>query len=665
MVDADRTAPFNHFFDADDRSVLALVTLPSPPESISFRWYFAKVEGVSVFERSLQWARELLPNSRLVVTSHIESELSIIKSITEKYGAEIVEQGGLSPIEVLYRVSEPLDYGSHILLLDPKCFLARSDISRTLMGHHLACNNALTEILRLPDGVYPAILSTAFIAIIKQINLSQYDQNVVREPLMIFRQLLQSKQFVKSIESELGLSLNSYPFDPAEHFNLIEADIPENVTIETIADTNLLKQVFVDAMEDGAIPSDKLAAWKRSYLTSLRERLDVASAQARSSITRIAAHQSRNHRKARRALYVSVSAAYSGAEASLVLLMAGLDRGRYESIAVLGNEGSMSERARGAGIRTLIPGFRFWEPSAVNISFFLNLLVEYEIDIVHLNGLCLAAVLAAKLCGVPVVIHMRVYPQPGMSQYLAEADRIIAVSRSVENSLLKCDLDPSKIVQIHNGVDTETYAPDNNLRVAAREKYNLNGNTILMIAGIHPRKRLDLLIKAAPRILEAVPDARILIAGEVFDRIYYAALRNLISRSGLDANIRFLGFQKRIQEIEAAADVLVMCSSEEPFARALLEALAMELPVVAVNTGGVAELITHMQTGVLVDNHHPDSLADGVLSALTDDDLRARLKIQGRLAVCNGFSITAHTQSVMALYDDLLEGSSNSGEPND
>jgi glycosyltransferase involved in cell wall biosynthesis len=82
----------------------------------------------------------------------------------------------------------------------------------------------------------------------------------------------------------------------------------------------------------------------------------------------------------------------------------------------------------------------------------------------------------------------------------------------------------------------------------------------------------------------------------------------------------------------------------------------MELPVVAVNTGGVAELITHMQTGVLVDNPNPDSLADRIVSALTDDDLRARLKIQGRLAVCNGFSIAAHTQSVMEIYDDLLEG---------
>jgi glycosyltransferase involved in cell wall biosynthesis len=205
-------------------------------------------------------------------------------------------------------------------------------------------------------------------------------------------------------------------------------------------------------------------------------------------------------------------------------------------------------------------------------------------------------------------------------------------------------------------VDTETFAPNNNLRAAAREKYDLTGNTILMIAGIHPRKRLDLLIKAAPRILGAIPDAQILFTGEVYDRMYYSTLRDLISRYGLETNIRFLGFQKHIQEIEAAADVLVMCSAEEPFARALLEALAMELPVVAVNTGGVAELITHMQTGVLVDNPNPDSLADRIVSALTDDDLRARLKIQGRLAVCNGFSIAAHTQSVMEIYDDLLEG---------
>lgn len=656
MIDTDRTAVFNPMFDASDRSVLSLVTLPSPPKSISFRWYFAMIEGLSVFERSLQWARELLPNSRLVVTSHIESELSLIKSITDKFGAEIIEQDGLSPIEVLYRVSELLDYNSHILLLDPKCCLARPDICRALIRHHLKYNNSLTQTLRLPDCVYPAILSTEFISIIKQINLPQYDQNVVREPLVIFRHLLESKQFVKSIESELGSSLNSRPFDPAEHFDLLEADIPENVTIETACDIHLLRQVFVDAAEERGESSDKLAAWKKSYLASIRERLDVASAQARRSITRIAASQALANRKTRRALYVSVSAAYSGAEASLVLLMTGLDRSRYEPIAVLGNDGTMSESARAAGIRILIPEFRFWEPNAANISFFLNLLVEHEIGIVHLNGLCLSAVPAAKLCGVPVVIHMRVYPQPGMSQYLAEADRIIAVSRSVERSLLKCDLDPAKIVQIHNGVDTETFAPNNNLRAAAREKYDLTGNTILMIAGIHPRKRLDLLIKAAPRILGAIPDAQILFTGEVYDRMYYSTLRDLISRYGLETNIRFLGFQKHIQEIEAAADVLVMCSAEEPFARALLEALAMELPVVAVNTGGVAELITHMQTGVLVDNPNPDSLADRIVSALTDDDLRARLKIQGRLAVCNGFSIAAHTQSVMEIYDDLLEG---------
>jgi glycosyltransferase involved in cell wall biosynthesis len=633
--------------------VMPLLTLPSPPESIAFRWYLVPIDGLSVLERALQWIRELLPGHRLVVASHVESELSLIKPAADRVNAEVIGRDGPSLIQLLFQVSESLDDNSHILLLDPKCFLARPDICQGMIEHHLRCHNSLTQVLRAPDCVYPTMLSRELISIIEQIDLPRYDQNLVRDPLLIFRHLLQSEQFVRSMESKLGVTLNSHPFDPAGHFQLVEDEMPEDVSIETLGDTRLLAQALADAAGDGAARREPLAIWKRAAVAAQRQRLDETSARARTGVAKMAARRSRPVRKTRRVLYLSAPSAYSGAEASLVLLLTGLDSSRYEAMALLGSDGEMAERVRAAGIRTLIPEYQFWEASTTNISFFLSLLIEHEINIVHINGLCPAVMPAAKLCGIPVVIHMRVYPQPGMSPQLAEADRIIAISRSVEKSLLKCNLDPSRIVQIYNGIATESFAPDERLRAAAREKHRLTGRTVLMVAGIHPRKRLELLILAAPRILAAVPDAQFLFVGEIFDRMYYAALRSLISRSGLESKMRFLGFQRDIREIEAAADVMVMCSAEEAFGRALLEALAMQLPVVSVSAGGIVELITHMQTGVLVDEPHPDSLADRIINVLEDDELRARLKAQGRLVACQKFSIEAHVESVMELYDDL------------
>lgn len=197
---------------------------------------------------------------------------------------------------------------------------------------------------------------------------------------------------------------------------------------------------------------------------------------------------------------------------------------------------------------------------------------------------------------------------------LSRCDFFTAVSKSIfENIQKTCGINLNHGIVIPSGVNPYKYTCTSE---AARKKWGVFAagpvlTTVGVLAWDWKVAGHKLSIEAMPRILNEFHDAILLIAGNTDGR-YYEYLKSIVDDLGLNKNVVFLGDVKRVDELLCATDVYVHMALYEASPIAVLEAMSSGKPVVAVRSGGIPGVITHMQTGLLV-NPDPASLAEAVI----------------------------------------------------
>jgi glycosyltransferase involved in cell wall biosynthesis len=106
--------------------------------------------------------------------------------------------------------------------------------------------------------------------------------------------------------------------------------------------------------------------------------------------------------------------------------------------------------------------------------------------------------------------------------------------------------------------------------------------------------------------------------------------------------------------VYACADAVVLCSAKEPFSRAILEAQAAGVPVVAADSGGTPEIVKDGESGLLFRERTPEAVAAPIVRLLTDTAFASRLAAGGHRVVSSRFTIQQHVEKVMTLYDRIL-----------
>ncbi|MET3804996.1 phosphatidylinositol alpha-1,6-mannosyltransferase [Nakamurella sp. UYEF19] len=187
------------------------------------------------------------------------------------------------------------------------------------------------------------------------------------------------------------------------------------------------------------------------------------------------------------------------------------------------------------------------------------------------------------------------------------------------------------------GVDTEVFAPDPVGRARIRAQFGLGDRPVVVcISRLVARKGQDVLIKALPAIIASVPGAVLLVVGDGPDR---AALERSAADLGVADHVVFTGAVPWLElpAHYAAADVFAMpCRTRgggldvEGLGIVFLEASAMELPVVAGDSGGAPEAVLDGATGVVVPGRDVDAVAAAVVELLTDRDTARQWGTAGR-----------------------------------
>jgi glycosyltransferase involved in cell wall biosynthesis len=386
-------------------------------------------------------------------------------------------------------------------------------------------------------------------------------------------------------------------------------------------------------------------------------------------------------------LFYNHTGTVSGAERVLSMILARLDRNRFNLVVVCPDASRMMELAasqsvRTRGLRQLDARFTWRPDRIVNyltsfakvISHARKLVVEESPDAIHANSIRAGLVMAAATIGlnVSVVWHAHdILPRHPLSTAVrlfaavTSQNRILAVSHAVAERFRGNLLRPFRrrvpIQVIHNAVDLDRFHPDAEAREAMRRALNL-GNTqpvVGIVGQLTLRKGQLELIEGFARVAREVPDAILLIVGEALfnrDQEYADQLKRTVALLGIADRVRFLGPRDDVPTLMQGLDLLVINSHEEPFALTVLEGLASGTAVLATSVGGTPEMIHHAENGWLVNRRDHDDLVSGLLTLLRDKPLRRQMGTNGRRDAIARFSTDRFMTEVLALYRAMLDG---------
>jgi glycosyltransferase involved in cell wall biosynthesis len=247
----------------------------------------------------------------------------------------------------------------------------------------------------------------------------------------------------------------------------------------------------------------------------------------------------------------------------------------------------------------------------------------------------------------------------------ATATTVLANSRYTARSVRA--LAPSaRLEVVHNPVDLERWDPGRIDRVRARARLGRAGEHALLlgvVAQLSPWKGQDTAIEALRLLCAEGIDAHLLLIGSAkfvdratrFDNEgYVARLRKLVADTGLQERVSWLGEREDVPELVRALDVLLLPSWEEPFGRALIEAMAMGVPVVATSVGGPPEILQDGREGFLVEPRRPPAWAQAIRRLADDPRLGEEMGRAGRRRFEDAFTVDRHAGAALEVYERAL-----------
>jgi glycosyltransferase involved in cell wall biosynthesis len=243
-------------------------------------------------------------------------------------------------------------------------------------------------------------------------------------------------------------------------------------------------------------------------------------------------------------------------------------------------------------------------------------------------------------------------------QFLAQTtDCFIACSDSVaKHAEEKIGLAADSFDVILNGIDLDRFKvkPDKaaiKLSLSIPEDFNVVG----IVGRISQQKGQDIFLEAVAKIHHKLPKTLFLIVGAPDEPAMLEKMRALAATLGIQEKVNFLGYRDDIPNIYSILDILVMPSRWEGFGLALVEAMAMGLPIVCTEVGGIPEVVIPNETALFVATENPGQVADAISRLLEDQSLRLKMGLAGKKRA-EQFSYQRVGQQVHQKYQTLLSG---------
>ncbi len=365
-----------------------------------------------------------------------------------------------------------------------------------------------------------------------------------------------------------------------------------------------------------------------------------------------------------------------GAQENTLLTCEGLHRRGYRVTLISGPtrgpEGSLVERARQGGyefieLPELIRAVNPW----MDVRARRYLCMEFQRlrpDVVHTHSSKAGILgrLAAYDARVPIIIHTihgmsfnrtQSWPVRRLFAWLerlaaARSHAIVAVADAmIEQAQAAGICDRRKLLTIYSGMEVEQFTPSVSARVAIRREWGLADDDVVVgtVARLFRRKGYEQLIPIMAAAVRRQPRLKFVWIGDGAQRAEYQAE---LARLGLTGRVRLTGLMppEQIPGCLAGLDILAHTSQWEGLPRAVVQALLMQVPVVAFNIDGTPEVVLDRRTGRLVPLNDLDAFVDALCELAANQDLCRQMGRAGRAHCLDRFDHRRMVDQLEALY---------------
>ncbi|MBI3988606.1 MAG: GT4 family glycosyltransferase PelF [candidate division NC10 bacterium] len=371
----------------------------------------------------------------------------------------------------------------------------------------------------------------------------------------------------------------------------------------------------------------------------------------------------------------------------VILLSAGLPREEFETLLVIGKEeegeGSLFDLAMAKGCQPfLLP--RLHRPiglldDLLTLVALFRLFKRWKPHIVHTHTSKAGTLgrLAARAAGVLIVVHtfhghiFEGYFSPWQATAFLTVERLLAkfttriitLSEGQRRELLARKIgNEEKIVVLPLGLELDPFSACAAKSGQLREELGLLGEEKLVgiVGRLVPIKGHEIFLQAARVVAERLPSCRFLIVGDGPERL---KLQGMAEALGLSSEVLFLGWRRDLDRIYADLDLCTLSSSNEGTPVSIIEAMAAGVPVVATQVGGVKDLVTHHETGLLVPPGDAQALASAILTLLNDPEKAQRMARAAKARAYPFYDVKALLSRMSDFYHTLVGQDKRRSDP--
>jgi len=387
-------------------------------------------------------------------------------------------------------------------------------------------------------------------------------------------------------------------------------------------------------------------------------------------------------------LFVSHDGGMAGAQKTLLILLANIDRNRFEPFLLVPYDGGqLSQEATKLGITVFVRHLVHWIPGINSVPkqhrfpylikvfktlrgrcwAIAHLIERNQIDLVYTNTVtCIEGAVAARMTHTPHVWHIHEYIlgnkelTPLLPFHLYTwAMNLLSKSVVFCSAILAksyCML-TKKATVVHNGLPIPTVINRAHARDAILKHFDmdLDCKIVAVVGALQPRKDHFTFLEAAQKIALHNKDVVFLIVG-TGSKDHTDLIRDKIKSLDLISSVILTGWwqPEKIHELLAGLDVLAISSEQESFGLTIIEALAMETPVVSTRCGGPEEVIKDGKTGLLVPLHDPESMAKAIIQLLQNPQFARNVSQAGRKDVISRFNVERYIEGIQQVIEESL-----------
>ncbi len=378
-------------------------------------------------------------------------------------------------------------------------------------------------------------------------------------------------------------------------------------------------------------------------------------------------------------LFLSHSSELYGAERVLLQVLKSLSRKEFKPFLVLPRRGRFLEEAKKLDVETFVVPSNWWLTEKARIwkqpfSWLWNLksiariarIIRHKnIELVYSNSAVnFCGALAAKWQKVPHVwsIHEILGSKDAPVRYLFGKRALISQLSALSTRIIVYSDAAGQPFQNREKVRLVPMGfkwslGERGLKGVLRQKFGLAlaDYVIGTVGKIYPEKGQDKLVESMDLLRKDYPDIKLLIVGDAGNKRYFERIDRSISTRNLGKHVIFVGYQPEISSLLALMDLLVIPSGVESFGRVAVEAMSVQIPVLAVRKGAAAEVIEAGESGFLVDSSDPSVMAEAIRSIRENPQMARAVAEKGFRLAREKYTIEKQMEKTEEIIRESLE----------